>query len=166
MTAPFFWTTKMLYLRLSEDRYNFNLFDLAIDSQIYQNLVASVLYVAYVAQFEFSASEFFQGSIVAVFFILGDIFRSMSFRYGPGGPINALVGTQTIYQTVLNAIFFDQPLTAFQYYGISAGIVATIIISSGDELLESMGCIAKTSNKKLQDGDNSEANEKPLLKAA
>lgn len=35
MIAPFFWTAKCLYLRLSEDRYNFNLFDLAIDGQIY-----------------------------------------------------------------------------------------------------------------------------------
>ena len=32
MIAPFFWTTKMLYLRLAEDRYKFNLFDLAIDA--------------------------------------------------------------------------------------------------------------------------------------
>ena len=93
MIAPFFWTTKMLFLRLSEDKFNFNLFDIAIDSQIYQNLVASALYVAYVVQYEFDATEFLQGAIVAVFFILGDVFRSMAFRYGLGGPINALVGT-------------------------------------------------------------------------
>lgn len=35
LIAPFFWTTKMLFLRLSEDRYKFNLFDLSIDCQIY-----------------------------------------------------------------------------------------------------------------------------------
>ena len=93
MVAPFFWTTKMLYLRLSEERYHFNLFDLALDAQIYQNLVATMLYLAYVGQNEFKASELMEGSVVAVFFILGDVFRSMAFRYGPGGPINALVGT-------------------------------------------------------------------------
>lgn len=97
MLAPIFWTTKMLYLRLSEDRYKFNLFDVAIDAQIYQNMVASILYLVYINNNGFVASEFLEGSIVAIFFILGDIFRSMAFRYGPGGPINALVGTQCIY---------------------------------------------------------------------
>ena len=113
MIAPFFWTTKMLYLRLSEDRYKFNLFDVAIDAQIYQNMVATMLYLAYISQNEFKANELLEGSITAVFFILGDIFRSMAFRYGPGGPINALVGTQVIYQTLLNALFFNQDLTQF-----------------------------------------------------
>jgi len=97
MIAPFFWTTKMLFLRQSEDVYKFNLFDIAIDAQIYMNVVASILYIAYVMQYEFKANELIEGSITAIFFILGDIFRSMAFRYGPGGPINALVGTQVIY---------------------------------------------------------------------
>ena len=48
MIAPFAWTTKMLYLRLSEDRYGFNLFDLSIDFQIYMNIVATGLYIAYI----------------------------------------------------------------------------------------------------------------------
>ena len=107
MIAPLTWTTMMLYMRMSEDRYNFNLFDLAIDSQIYQNLVATCLYIAYIAQFEFDAGEFLEGSIIAIFYILGDICLALSYRYGPGGPINALLGTQTIYQTFLNAMFFD-----------------------------------------------------------
>ena len=107
MSAPFFWTTKMLYLRQSEDRFGFNLFDIAIDAQIYMNIVATGLYVAYIMQNEFRVNEFVEGSIVAVFFILGDVFRSLAFRYGPGGPINALVGTQVIYQTVANALFFN-----------------------------------------------------------
>mmetsp|Transcript_31507 Transcript_31507/g.41716 ORF Transcript_31507/g.41716 Transcript_31507/m.41716 type:complete len:272 (+) Transcript_31507:253-1068(+) len=136
MSAPFFWTTKMLYLRKSEGEFGFNLFDIAIDAQIYMNIVATGLYIAYIVQDEFKASELLEGSIVAIFFILGDIFRSMAFRYGPGGPINALVGTQVIYQTLVNALFFDQPLGAYQYYGITAGVLATIIISTGDEMLD------------------------------
>ena len=32
MAAPLFWTTKMLYLRMAEDKFGFNLFDLAIDA--------------------------------------------------------------------------------------------------------------------------------------
>ena len=48
MCAPMFWTFKMLYLRMSEDKYNFNLFDLAIDAQIYMNIIATALYFAYI----------------------------------------------------------------------------------------------------------------------
>ena len=32
MIAPFFWTTKIFYLRQSEGRYGFNIFDLSIDA--------------------------------------------------------------------------------------------------------------------------------------
>ena len=95
---------------------------------------------------------------MAVFFILGDVFRSMAFRDGPGGPINALVGTQVIYQTVVNALFFNQPLGANQYYGITAGVLATVIISTGDELLDM--CKGNRSEKsKVVD----ESSAKPLL---
>ena len=32
MLAPFFWTTKIFYLRQSEGRYGFNIFDISIDA--------------------------------------------------------------------------------------------------------------------------------------
>ena len=144
MCAPAFWTVKMLFLRLSEDKYNFNLFDLANDTQIYMNIVATALYLAYIYQNDFKANELMEGSITAVFFILGDLFRSMAFRYGPGGPISALVGTEVIYQTAINAIFFDQGLSHFQYYGISAGILANIVITMGDKIF---GCLMGSSKK-------------------
>ena len=35
LIAPFFWTTKAFYTRLSEDRFKFDLFDNAIDCAIY-----------------------------------------------------------------------------------------------------------------------------------
>ena len=122
------------------------------------NIVATGLYIAYILQDEFNGRELAEGSIVAVFFILGDVFRSMAFRDGPGGPINALVGTQVIYQTVVNALFFNQPLGANQYYGITAGVLATVIISTGDELLDM--CRGKKSEKsEVVD----ESSAKPLL---
>lgn len=33
--APAFWTVKILYLRLSEEQFKFNLFDLAVDGILY-----------------------------------------------------------------------------------------------------------------------------------
>lgn len=107
MLAPAFWTVKILYLRLSEEQFKFNLFDLAVDGILFQNVVATFIYLAYVNKNGFDASELLQGSITAVFFIIGDVTRSMAFRYGPGGPINALVGTMVVYQTLVNAFYFD-----------------------------------------------------------
>ena len=77
----------------------------------------------------------------------------MAFRYGPGGPINALVGTQVIYQTLLNAIVFDQGLSHFQFYGITAGVIATIVISSGDEILNWIKCSKSIENQKSESVD-------------
>ena len=93
MMAPFFWTARCLYLRLSEDRYNYNLFDLAIDSQIYQNLFATIVYVVYLTKFEFELNILVEGSVFAVFQIIGMTAMSLAYRYGPGGPINALIST-------------------------------------------------------------------------
>ena len=142
----------MLYLKMAEGpKFGFNLFDLAIDAQIYMNIVATGLYIAYVSQFGFRLNEFLEGSLTAVFFILGDVFRSLAFRYGPGGPINALVGTQVVYQTLLNALLFDQSLGAFQWYGITAGIIATIIISAGDEIVDLFRGQKKTQTEETSD---------------
>ena len=135
LAAPVLWTTKVFYCRLAEGRYGFNLLDVAIDSQIYMNLIATVLYVAYLQQNEFKIWEFLAGSIVAVFFILGYVFSTVAYRHGPGGPINALVGTQVVYHTIINALFFDQALSLFQIVGILTGVLSTVIISVGDEIL-------------------------------
>ena len=93
MIAPFFWTARCLYLRLAEDRYKYNLFDLSIDSQIYQNLVATIVYVVYLAKFEFELNILVEGSVFAVFQIIGMTTSSLSYRYGPGGPIGAMIST-------------------------------------------------------------------------
>ena len=113
MIAPFAWTVRCLYLRLSEDRYNFNVFDLTIDSQIYQNAIASILYIFYLSEADFKLNILVEGSIFAVFQITGMLCMSLAYRYGPGGPINALTSTQIMYQTVINAFLFNQTITRF-----------------------------------------------------
>ena len=56
-----------------------------------------MVYFVYLGTNEFEAHILVEGSIVALFFILGTTFMTLAFRYGPGGPINALVSTQIIY---------------------------------------------------------------------
>lgn len=59
----------------------------------------------------------------------------MAYRDGPGGPINALANTTSIYQTIINATFLNEKLTKFQIIGVSIGIACGMIISAGDEII-------------------------------
>lgn len=58
----------------------------------------------------------------------------MAIKRGPGGPCMALLTTQIIYQTSLNAILFDQGISSFEYWGMAFGIVASILITLGDSI--------------------------------
>ena len=89
-------------------------------------------------QNEFVLSEFLQGSITGIFFITGSICQTVSLKTGPGGPINALITTQIVYQTSLNALFFDQGISNFEYGGISFGILAAITITLGDSIIDNV----------------------------
>ena len=60
----------------------------------------------------------------------------MCYETGPGGPINALVNTSIIYQTVLSAMLFGQTLSSFQILGIGFGIASSLITTSYDDIVE------------------------------
>ena len=47
--APFFWIIKIYFIRLTIEEKSFDLYDLAIDSQLFQNVFALMLYLAYLA---------------------------------------------------------------------------------------------------------------------
>mmetsp|Transcript_43466 Transcript_43466/g.57526 ORF Transcript_43466/g.57526 Transcript_43466/m.57526 type:complete len:90 (+) Transcript_43466:162-431(+) len=85
---------------------------------------------------------FVEGQVTGVFFFIGGIVSPMAYDTGPGGPINALVNTSIVYQTVLAAIFFGQALTAFQIIGIGFGIAASLMITMCDDILERF-CLKK-----------------------
>lgn len=64
------------------------------------------MYGVYLCSHDFILNEFIEGQIVGVFFLAGSVFSTVAFNTGPGGPINALIMTQILYQTTINAIFF------------------------------------------------------------
>jgi hypothetical protein len=59
----------------------------------------------------------------------------LAFVLGPGGPVLALVCTQTIYQTLINAVFFGQELTNFMIYAVVIGVASAVVISAGDDII-------------------------------
>ena len=77
-----------------------------------------------------------------------------------------MVGTQVIYQTALNALFFNQPLSTFQYYGLTVGVFATIVISAGDEIKDYLN--GKEQPSKIQEDaiDHTEELLKPNTQAS
>ena len=79
-------------------------------------------------------NELIEGAITGLFFLLGTIFSNVAYETGPGGPINALICTQIIYQTSINAIFFDQGISSYELVGTFFGILATIIICLWDDM--------------------------------
>ena len=97
IVSPFFWTTKAYFLRLTIRQRWFAPWDIGIDHLIFQALMQTLIYVAYLSSHEFLWNEFLEGQIVGVCFMLGAFFTAMAYRSGPGGPITALIMTQSIY---------------------------------------------------------------------
>ena len=60
-------------------------------------MVATVVYFVYLGTNEFETNILVEGSITAIFFILGTTFFTLAIGCGPGGPVNALNSTQIIY---------------------------------------------------------------------
>lgn len=105
--------------------------------------------------------EFIEGAITGFFFYVGCIFSMVAYETGKGGPINALICTQIVYQTSINALFFDQGISSYELVGTFFGILATIIIC----LWEDMMALCSPTEKKDIDVSKTDGleNEKPLL---
>ena len=84
---------------------------------------------------ELDWSHFLEGQIVGLFFLVGSILSLKGLATGPGGPVNALNKSQILYQTGLNACFFDQGLSSYELSGIGCGLMATLMITLGDFLI-------------------------------
>ena len=60
----------------------------------------------------------------------------MAFTFGPGGPVNAILATQSIYQILINALIFEKRLSPAQSVGVGIGLLATLAITLGDTILQ------------------------------
>ena len=97
----------------------------------------TLLYIAFLATgHEFLWLEILTGSATGFFYMLGAILNIVAFNTGPGGPISALGSSQIVYQTLLTALFFGQPLSAFQFVGVGCGIAASLMIALCDDILK------------------------------
>lgn len=107
LTAPFIWTFKAYYIRCTLEKKEFPILDLSLDQNFFYGILSSSVFLIYLSQYDFEMNVFIEGQITGVFFGLGTVCTMCAYDYGPGGPVNALICTQIIYQTAINALFFD-----------------------------------------------------------
>ena len=83
---------------------------------------------------------------------MGGIFAMKGIETGPGGPVNALMSTQIIYQTTFNAIVLDQGISVYELTGIAAGLFATCLITMCDPSPKPVAAsITSKVNQKIDD---------------
>lgn len=56
-----------------------------------------MIYAGFVADLGFNSQLLLEGSLTGLFFVIGNICRTMAYRDGLGGPIAALLSTDSIY---------------------------------------------------------------------
>lgn len=54
--------------------------------------------------------------------------------WGKAGPANALAGTMTIYQTLLDYFILGQPVSKLELAGLIVGFTGAVVISMGNDI--------------------------------
>ena len=71
---------------------------MAIDREILLHMMTTCVFIVYTdVGRDLEIEALLQGSLACFFFVLGNIMRQMAYRYGPGGPIEALTSTRCIF---------------------------------------------------------------------
>lgn len=132
VTAPVCWTFKSYCARKAFKKDEYVPVDLSLDQMFFASAFSMVTFVIYCMSYEITANLVIEGSIAGLLFIVGSFCTMSAISQGPGGPINSLICTQIIYQSLINAVFFGQGLSTHEAGGICFGICATLSITLGD----------------------------------
>ena len=60
---------------------------------------------------------------------------TLAFATGPGGPIQAILSTQSIYQVIMDVFIAKQPIGVFGIIAVVIGLIGTISLSVGNKLV-------------------------------
>ena len=141
LIPAFCYTIKAYAIRVFATDYK--PWDLGLDSLILEQLCYVFMYLYYIfgVPTDFSLDEFFWGCVVSVLFLIGKQALCVAYAEGPGGPVNALVITQSLYQIILDIFVEHQHIGAWGFTGFGIGIVGTLFLSVGNMLIKK--CITK-----------------------
>lgn len=69
-------------------------------------------------------------------FLVGKQTLTVAYATGPGGPVNSLVITNSLYQMLLDVFVDGQAVGKFGIIGFTIGIIGTIICSIGNMVVK------------------------------
>ena len=99
------------------------------------------MYIAYLSYTPFSWIEFGYGQLIGVLFLVGKQALTLAYAKGPGGPVNAIITTQSLYQVLLDVYVAGQQLGAFGIAGFLVGLAATFCLTLGNMAIKK--CLTK-----------------------
>jgi hypothetical protein len=100
LISPVFYTIKAYIIRMY--CANYKAWDLGIDGLIFESLCYTIMYLVYIYYEGFVLSEFVYGQIISILFFVGKQSLTIAYAEGPGGPVNTIVITQSLYQVILD----------------------------------------------------------------
>lgn len=112
--------------------------DLGIDSLIVDLLCYVFMYIYYIfgVPTPFSLEEFLWGCVVSFLFLIGQQSLNLAYAEGPGGPVNALVMTQSLYQIFLDIFLDHQKVGTWGLIGFVIGVFGILLLSIGNMIMK------------------------------
>ena len=107
--GPLFWTFRSYHAKKVLIDDSFQEQDLAIDSNFYIGVIQCLvlIYFFFTGGYDDDILEdLLQGQIIGLCFLIGSVLYYSALKIGPGGPIEALVSSNTLLQVATNVILF------------------------------------------------------------
>jgi len=134
--APVLMSTKHVFIRKFKNQLGYKGFNQAIDSNIVEFALFSLLLIPLSYRFEFTLKDLVIGGIAGTLASLGRVFIAIGVADGIAGPAQAMMSTHAIWQTTWTTLIALQALTFFQVLGLSLGILGVTTLSLIDELIK------------------------------
>jgi uncharacterized membrane protein len=135
--CPVAFTAKSMMVRHYERK--FNILEWSRDAQILENLINCVylihLYTASDVPYP-TLNDWIFGVMNGVATYAGIQLIALSIVYGKAGPATSLGCSGAIYMTILTTLFLDEPISVLQILGLVVGMLGTVILTSGNYLIE------------------------------
>lgn len=107
--GPLFWTFRSYHAKKALIDESFQEQDLAIDCNFFVGIVQCFVFLYFFSTGGYDHDIFddlLQGQIIGLCFLIGTVLYISALKIGPGGPIEALVSSNTLLQVATNVVLF------------------------------------------------------------
>ena len=103
--ATLCWTIQAYYYKKLITSQRFSSTDLAFDGLSISYTIGLIILVSYLIGHDFNLKLLLYGSSAGFLIVTGNIFMLVSYETGPGGPVQAMVILQSLWQILFDALF-------------------------------------------------------------